>query len=151
MTLTPKKVWFDQGNTPTERTIINDLITHYGLTQIIHENSYLLDCSSSCIDFIFISQDDLITNSRVQSSLISTCCIAFFPNPDYTKSALIVVFGCKRNKNHHLLLMIYNGIAKRVPFHEHFDLIFDSKFAFNKHFSTVLFKVNKRSALLQAS
>ena len=47
--------------------------------------------------------------------------------------------------------MINNGIAKRVPFYEHFDLILDSNFAFNKHFSTVLFKVNKRSALLQTS
>ena len=29
------KVWFDQDNTTTERTIINDLMTQYGLTQIV--------------------------------------------------------------------------------------------------------------------
>ena len=58
------KVWFDQDNTTTKGTIINDLITQYGLTQIIHELTHLLDYSSSCIDLIFTSQNKLATNFR---------------------------------------------------------------------------------------
>ena len=49
------KIWSDQNNTTTEGTITNDLMTQYGLTQIIHEPSHLLDCSFSCIDLIFTS------------------------------------------------------------------------------------------------
>ena len=67
------KVWFDQENTTTEGTIINDLMTQYGLAQIIHEPALLLDCSHSCIDLIFTSQNNLVTNSGVHSSLHSNC------------------------------------------------------------------------------
>ena len=59
------KVWFDQDNTKTEGTIINDLMTHYGLTQIIHEPTHLHDCSSSCTDLIFTSRNNLVTNFGV--------------------------------------------------------------------------------------
>ena len=67
------KVWFDQDNTTTEGTIINDLMTQYGLTQIIHEPTHLLDCSSFCNNLIFTSQNNLVTNSGVHSSLHSNC------------------------------------------------------------------------------
>ena len=78
------KVWFDQDNTTTEGTIINDLMTQYGLTQIIHESTHLLDGSSSIIDLIFTSQNNLATNSRVRSSLHSNCHhqISFFSKFD---------------------------------------------------------------------
>ena len=68
-----KKVWFDQDNTTTEGTVINDIMAEHGLTQIIQESTHLLDCSSSCIDLIFTSQNNLITNSGVHSSLHSNC------------------------------------------------------------------------------
>ena len=48
-------------------------MTQYGLTQIIHEPTHLLDCSSSCIDLIFTFQNDLVTNSGVHSCLHSNC------------------------------------------------------------------------------
>ena len=66
------KVWFDQGNmTTTEGTVINDIMAEHGLTQIIHESAHLLDCSSSCIDLVFTSQDILVTNFWVHFSLHS--------------------------------------------------------------------------------
>ena len=70
---TKNKAWFDQDNTATEGTIINDLTTQYGLNQIIHEPTHLLDWSSSCINLIFTSQDNLVTNSAVHSSFHSNC------------------------------------------------------------------------------
>ena len=48
-------------------------MTQYGLTQIIHEPTHLRDCSSSCIDLIFTSQNNLVTNSGVPFSLHSNC------------------------------------------------------------------------------
>ena len=36
-------------------------MTQYDPTQIIHEPTHLIDCSSSCIDLIFISQNNLVT------------------------------------------------------------------------------------------
>ena len=57
----------------SEGTVINDLMTQYGLTQIIHKPTQLLDCSFSCIDLIFTLQRDLVTNSGVYSCLYSNC------------------------------------------------------------------------------
>ena len=34
------KLWFDQDNTSCERSISNDLMAQYGLTQIIHEPTH---------------------------------------------------------------------------------------------------------------
>ena len=36
------KVWFDQDNTTTQGSVINDLMANYGLTQIILEHTYLI-------------------------------------------------------------------------------------------------------------
>ena len=48
-------------------------MAQYGLTQVIHEPTHFLDCSSSCIDLIFTSQDNLVANSEVDSSFHSIC------------------------------------------------------------------------------
>ena len=48
-------------------------MTQYGLTQIIHKPTHLLDCSSSFIDLISTSQDNLVTNFGVHSFLHSNC------------------------------------------------------------------------------
>ena len=63
------KLWFDQDNTLYEGSILNDLMAQYGLTQIIHEPTHILESSVSCIDLIFTSQENLVTNSGVHSSL----------------------------------------------------------------------------------
>ena len=49
------KLWFDQENTPYEGSILNDLMAQYGLTQIIHEPTHILESSVSCIDLISTS------------------------------------------------------------------------------------------------
>ena len=63
------KLWFDQDNTAYEESILHDLIVQYGLTQIIHEPTQILDSSVSFIDLVFT----LVTNSRVHSSLHPNC------------------------------------------------------------------------------
>ena len=63
------KLWFDQDNTSHEGSILNDSMAQYGLTQIIYEPTHILESSVSFIDLIFTSQENLVTNSRVHSSL----------------------------------------------------------------------------------
>ena len=41
---------------------MNDLISQYGHTQIIHEFTHLLEFSSFYIDLIFTFQDNLVAN-----------------------------------------------------------------------------------------
>ena len=48
-------------------------MAQYGLTQIIHEPTHILESSVSCIDLIFTSQENLVTNSEVHSSLHPNC------------------------------------------------------------------------------
>ena len=63
------KLWCDQDNISYEGSILNDLKAQYGLTQIIHEPTHILESSVSCIYLIFTSQENLITNSGVHLSL----------------------------------------------------------------------------------
>ena len=44
-----------------------------GLTQIIHEPTHMLESSVSCIDLVFTSQENLVTNLGVHSSLHPNC------------------------------------------------------------------------------
>ena len=67
------KLWFDQDNTPCEGSIMNDLMAQHSLTQIIHEPTHILKSSVSCIDLIFTSQENLVTNLEVHSSLHPNC------------------------------------------------------------------------------
>ena len=67
------KVWFDQDELTTEENVINDLMAQHGLAQIIDEPTHLHDCSYSCVDLVFTSPDNLVTNSGVHSSLHSNC------------------------------------------------------------------------------
>ena len=67
------KLWFVQDNTLYEGSILNDLMAQYGLTQIIHEPTHILESSVSGIDLIFTSQENLVTNLGVHSSLHPNC------------------------------------------------------------------------------
>ena len=67
------KLWFDQNNTSYERSILHDLMAQYGLTQIIYEPTPILESSISCIDLVFTSQKNLVTNLGVHSSLHPNC------------------------------------------------------------------------------
>ena len=44
------KIWFDQNNALYEGSILNDLMSQYGLTQTIHEPTHILESSVPCID-----------------------------------------------------------------------------------------------------
>ena len=48
-------------------------MAQYGLTQTIHEPTHILESSVSCIDLIITSQENLVTNSGVHSSLYPNC------------------------------------------------------------------------------
>ena len=67
------KLWFDQGNTSYEGLILNDLMAQYGLTQIIYEPTHVPESSVSCIDLIFTSHVNVVTNSGVHASLHPNC------------------------------------------------------------------------------
>ena len=67
------KPWFDQDSTSYEGSILHGLMAQYGLTQIIHEPTHILKSSVSFIDLVFTSQENLVTNSGVHSSLHPNC------------------------------------------------------------------------------
>ena len=48
-------------------------MAQYGLTQIIHEATHIRESSVSCTDLILFSQENLVTNWRVNSSLHPHC------------------------------------------------------------------------------
>ena len=60
-------------STDTERSKIDILTPTFGFHQIINEASLFLNNSSSCIDLIFTSQPNLVTESGVHYSLHANC------------------------------------------------------------------------------
>ena len=61
--------WYNCGKTTASGAKLEIITSHYGLTQIINEPTYILEDASSCIDLIFISQPNMILDSGVHSSL----------------------------------------------------------------------------------
>ena len=61
------KLRFNQDNASYEGSILNELMAQYGLTQIILEQTHIFE--SSCIELVLTSQENLVTNSEVHSSL----------------------------------------------------------------------------------
>ena len=55
--------------TATEGKAIENISSQFGLHQMINEPTHILESSSSCIDLIFTSQPNLITESGVHPSL----------------------------------------------------------------------------------
>ena len=45
------------------------ILTHFGLHQLIHDPTHILEKSSSCIDLFFTYQPNMVVNSGVHSSL----------------------------------------------------------------------------------
>ena len=65
--------WWSGDNTSHEGLQIDSLTSFYGLHQIISEPTHILNNTSSCIDLIFTSQPNLVSNSGVYSSLHNNC------------------------------------------------------------------------------
>ena len=66
--------WFCQDKSTFEGNVIDSITSQFGLYQVIKEPTHILD-TSSCIDLIFTSLPNLITDSDVHSSL--------YPNSHY--------------------------------------------------------------------
>ena len=54
-------------------SFVTNSMTQYGLTQIIHEPTHILEFSVFYTDLVFNSQENLVTNSQVHSSLHLNC------------------------------------------------------------------------------
>ena len=67
------KNWYIDDKTTTEGAKIEFITSKYGLHQIINEPAYVLENSSSYIDFIFTSQTNLVVDSGVHPSLHPNC------------------------------------------------------------------------------
>ena len=65
--------WYRNDSTGTERSKIDILTSTLGCHQIINEATHILNNSSACIDLIFTSQPNLVTESGVHSSLHENC------------------------------------------------------------------------------
>ena len=63
--------WYSHNKTRHEGNEIENVTAQFGLQQIIKEPTHISNTSSSCIDLIFTSQPNLITDSGVHSSLHS--------------------------------------------------------------------------------
>ena len=61
--------WCKNDITTTEGKTIENISSQFGLHQMINEPTHILESSSSCIDLIFTSQPNLITESGVHPSL----------------------------------------------------------------------------------
>ena len=67
------KNWYSHDITSHEGNEIENVTAQFGVQQIIKEPTHISNNSSSCIDLIFTSQPNLITDSGVHSSLHSNC------------------------------------------------------------------------------
>lgn len=65
--------WWVDDTDNTEGLDIDEISRHYGLKQLINNPTHILPNSASCIDLIFTSQPNLITESGVHSSLFPRC------------------------------------------------------------------------------
>ena len=65
------KLCFGQENASCKGSILNDLMAQYGLSQIIHDPTHILESSISLIYVVFTPQKNLVTSSGVNSSLYS--------------------------------------------------------------------------------
>ena len=67
------KNWYCHDKSSHEGNAVENVTAQFGLQQIINELTHISNASSSCIDLIFTSQPNLITDSRVHSSLHRNC------------------------------------------------------------------------------
>ena len=68
-----KKNWFSLDKSSHEGNEIENVTAQFGLQQIIKEPTHISNTSSSCIDLIFTSQPNLVTDSGIHSSLHPNC------------------------------------------------------------------------------
>ena len=64
------KHWCSQDSANFEGVTIENVISRFGLSQIIKEATHILEYSSSCIDLILTTQPNLVVESGVHTSQI---------------------------------------------------------------------------------
>ena len=67
------KIWWVHDITNNEDTQIESISLLYGFSQLISEQTYILQNASSCLDLVFTDQTNLVINSGVKSSLHENC------------------------------------------------------------------------------
>ena len=67
------KSWYKNEKRSFEGNIIENITSQFGLQQVIKEATHILDHSSSCINFIFTSQANVLIESVVHPSLHLIC------------------------------------------------------------------------------
>ena len=67
------KNWYCHDKSSHEGNAIENVTAQFGLQQIINEPTHISNTSSSCIDLIFMSQPNLVTDPGVHSSLHPNC------------------------------------------------------------------------------
>ena len=66
-------LWYKNDNTKNEGSKFDGIASQFGLHQLINEPTHLTRNASSCIDLIFTSQQNLVMESGVHSSLHENC------------------------------------------------------------------------------
>ena len=66
---TKSKSWYYHEKSSHEGTAIENVTAQFGLQQIVKTHAHISNTSSSCIDLIFTSQPNLVTDSGAHSSL----------------------------------------------------------------------------------
>ena len=62
-----------KNDVTSEGSQVDAVTWSYGLSQLIREPTHILPNSSSCIDLIFMNQNNFIMNSGVHASLHPNC------------------------------------------------------------------------------
>ena len=65
--------WWDGDTDNIQGLDLDEISSHYNLQQIINSPTHILPNSTSCIDLLFTSQPNLITESGVHASLFPRC------------------------------------------------------------------------------
>ena len=65
--------WYCRGKSSLGGDTVDNTTKQYGLHQVIREPTHILDNTSSCVDLIFTSHPNLITESGVHPTLHPNC------------------------------------------------------------------------------
>ena len=60
-----QNIWYTHDKTSHEGNEIENVTAQFGLQQLVKELTHISNTSSSCIDLIFTSQQNLVTDSGV--------------------------------------------------------------------------------------
>ena len=80
--------WYSQDTNTFKGISVENVVSQFGLHQIIKEPTHILENSSSCIDLVFTSQPNLIVDSGTHPHYIQTVTIKLFTQNLILKSII---------------------------------------------------------------